>query len=255
MPLYDYDRRYRRRVWGTLTRIGFYVATIAVTALFAYRTGIEQSAERERRLEDRVAELESSLAAAEQNAIRLEAAARTAQIQYDELMTRFEAEVPQGERRQLLRLVSARLEEGLPPERLAFFIRSAAPPRDCTEAESRRFIVPTPTYDGPNTSIGFADGRITVTGRGENEVTEGGAIQGWYDPARPVTLVFTRIGGEREQVEGQLPLHHTLVLDDAEWRFTATQGERSMVDVTADRCVYPEAPPIAQGSADPAAGR
>ncbi|MEQ8967132.1 MAG: hypothetical protein RID91_15040 [Azospirillaceae bacterium] len=255
MPLYDYDRRYRRRVWGTITRIGFYVATIAVTALFAYRTGIEQSAERERRLDNRVAELESSLAAAEQNAIRLEAAARTARIQYEELMARFEAEVPRGERRELLNLVSARLEEGVAPDRLAFFVRSAAPPTDCTEAESRRFIAATPTYDGPNTAIGFADGRITVTGEGENAVSEGGSVQGWYDPAMPVTMAFTRIGGEREEVEGKLPLHHTLVLDGAEWRFTATEGDRSMINVAADRCVFPESPPMAQGSADPTVER
>lgn len=251
MSLYDHDRRYRRRVWGTITRFGFYVITIGVAAAFAYQTGVKQVENREQRLEAQVAELESSLATAEQKAIRMEAAANTATIQYDDLLARFEAEVPTGHERQLLALIEQRQAEGVAPERIAFFIESAAPPRDCTEADSKRFILPTPVYDGPNTSVGFADGKITVTGRGDNAVSESGGPLGWYDPAQPVTIAFTRIGGEREEIQGVLPLHHSMVLDDAEWRFTAVPGDRSMVNVVADRCIYPEAPPMAQGSADP----
>jgi type II secretory pathway component PulJ len=251
MSLYDPDRRYRRRTWGAITRFGFYVVTLGVASAFAYQTGVQQVENREERLEDRVAELESALATAEQNAIRMEAAANTATIQYDELLARFEREVPGRQERRILALVAERLEAGVDLERIAFFIDEAAPPAECTEADRKRFILPTAVYDGPNTSIAFADGKITVTGRGTNATSEGGGTLGWYDPAQDVRLDFTVIGGSGESVEGVLPLHHSVVLDGAEWRFTAVPGERSIVNVVADRCTFPEAPPLAQGSADP----
>ena len=74
----------------------------------------------------------------------------------------------------------------------------------------------------------------------------------WYDPAQPVTIAFTRIGGEREEIQGVLPLHHSMVLDDAEWRFKPPcPATAAWSTSSADRCIYPEAPPMAQGSADP----
>lgn len=251
MSLYDPDRRYRRRAWGAITRFGFYVVTLGVASAFAYETGVKQVESREERLEDRVGELESALATAEQNAIRMEAAANTATIQYEELLKRYEEEVPTRLETRIIDMVTRRMEQGVDLERIAFFIDNAEPPGECTEADSKRFILPTPVYDGPNTSIGFADGKITVTGRGSNATSESGGPLGWYDPAQEVTIAFTVIGGERQTVEGLLPLHHSVVLDGAEWRFTAVPGDRSMVNVTADRCTFPEAPPVAQGSADP----
>ncbi|MGP1393883.1 MAG: hypothetical protein ACTS3R_00040 [Inquilinaceae bacterium] len=236
LGLHDPERRYRRRIWGAITRIGFYIVTLVVASVFAYQSGVQQVISRENQLTEDVAALEQTKATLEQNAIRLEAAARTAQRQYDELLARFEREVPTGVARDFAELVAERLAAGVPPERLAFYIGAADEAKDCIDTVTKRFIMPTPIYDGPNTSIGFSDGRITVTGRGQNAVADGGGPLGWYDPAREVSLNFTVIGGETSTVTGLLPLHTSVVLDGWEHRFTAVEGERSFVQVTGDRC-------------------
>lgn len=237
--LYDPERRYRRRVRKATIRVGFYLVSIGIAAALGYQFGVQETRGRETHLAQQLADAEAARAALEQNVIRLGAAARTTQILYDELRQRYEREVPTGTRRELAELVAHRLEQGIDAERLAFVIRAADEPTDCSGAETRRFILPTPAYRGPNTAVGFADGRITVTGRGENARSANGGALGWFDPAQPVTVTFTLIGGEESAVSGQLPLHHSIALAGAEYRFTIVEGDRSFVNVTADRCSFP----------------
>lgn len=240
LGLYDPDRRYRRRVWGAVVRTGIYFVLLGGAAAFAYQIGVEQMRNREERIADELATLRAENATLEQNAIRLKATAQTAQVQYRDLLARFDREVPTGELRMLSGLVAARLQDGVSADRIAFYIEAANQVRDCTAPETKRFIVPTPIYQGPNTSVGFADGRITVTGMGTNAQDQNGAAQAWFDPAQPVKVIFTTIGGEQSEATGDLPLHHSVVLGDSEYRFTVTQGEeQSFVQVTADRCAFP----------------
>ena len=239
LGLYDSRRRRRRRIWRTALRIGFYMALLTVVAVQAFRFGVEHSQGQVEQLNARVAALQEANATLEQDAIQLEAAARTAQVRYRDLLERYDREVPTGLERDLVGLVAQRLADGVPPERLAFYIRSATAARDCTEPSTRRFIMPTPVYQGPNTSIAFADGRITVTGMGQSAHGPDGAPLGWFDPAEDVTVAFTLIGGEQSSTTGPLPLHHSVVLGSEEHRFTIVAGERAMVNVTADRCAFP----------------
>jgi hypothetical protein len=44
------------------------------------------------------------------------------------------------------------------------------------------------------------------------------------------------------EIEGKLPLHHSLQVGDSEYRFTATAGDRGFMNVTADRCNFPSGP-------------
>lgn len=234
--LYDPDRRYRRRVLASLTRLVIFVAGVSTAAVVAYRYGGDVYRDDIERLEQALAEAQRETADLEQTAIRAEAAARAATTQFEDLRERFEREVPTGERKEITDFVIAQMAEGLDRERLMFAIRAAATPQDCTEAETRRFIMPTPAYQGPNTAVGFADGRITVSGMGENAVADNGGILGWFDPAQPVTVTLTLIGGETHTVSGRLPLHYSIPLDGVEWRFTVTEGDQSFANVTADRC-------------------
>lgn len=236
LGLYDPDRRYRRRIWARIARTGLFLATIGATSALAYQIGVEQMRGRHQSLEQEVETLRAETVDLQQTAIRLEAATRTAEVQYQELLARFEREVPSGAVRELAQLVAQQLEKGVEADRLAFFINAADQVRDCGAPETKRFIVPTPIYQGANTSVGFADGRITVTGMGANARDEAGKLQGWYDPAQPVKITFTTIGGEQSETTGQLPLHHSVVLGEYEYRFTIVEGERSFVVVTADRC-------------------
>ncbi|MEQ9815004.1 MAG: hypothetical protein RLO50_19665 [Azospirillaceae bacterium] len=234
--LYDYDRRYRRRIWGAIIRIGFYLITIGVAAIFAYQIGVEQMETREDRFAARIIELSDENEALTNQVVQLQAETQTAVAQAAELRAAYDRDVPTGIRRELGELVQSRLDDGVSPDRLAFYIRVAREPVDCSEPVTRRFILPTPAYSGANTSVAFADGRITVTGRGENATNEAGGALGWFDPAQQVTINFTLIGGEVSSVEGLLPLHHSIVLEGQEHRFTVVEGDQSLVNVTGDTC-------------------
>lgn len=238
--LYDADRRYRRRVWSTISRVGMFVITLGLAAAFTYQIGAQQSEVRIDRLNDRVAELEEDLALSEQDKIRLEAAANTARVRYEDLLEIYEREVPTGEERRFLELVSERLDEGLAPDRLAFFIANADEPETCDAPETRRFIMPFDGYRGGNREVGFAEGRISVTGFAERAINDAGAPQGWYDPSQELSIAITTIGGDGEEVRGVLPLFHSIVFDGSEWRFAVREGDQAaLVYVTVDRCELP----------------
>ncbi len=239
LGLYDHERRYRRRMWRRVLRAVITVAVIVGLGAFAYQTGIEQMEDRVAELEGTIAELRSTIEGLQHDRVRLAAAARAVQEENRTLTERYEQDVPTGMHRDLAELVGRRLSEGIDPERLAFFISAAGPPENCSEPVNRAFFMPTPVWNGANTSAQFADGRIVVTGLGENSRGPDGQILAPFDPQEEVTITFTMIGGEEERISGRLPLHHSIVLDGEEYRFAITEGQPSMVSVTADRCPFP----------------
>jgi len=239
LGLYDYERRHRRRVWGRLFRFGFYLAFIVGTALFAYQTGIEQHRAKEEELRGRIEDLRADAADWEAYADQKEEELGEAVRRLERVTARYRQEVPTGELRRLAGLVAARLEEGIDPQRLAFYIEAAGPPHDCSPPQTKSFFMATPLWDGPNTSTSFADGRIIVSGVGENARDNSGRVLPQFDPTEEVTLRFTTIDGEETTVVGPLPLQHAVVVGDDEFRFSVTEGRTSMVDVTADRCPFP----------------
>ena len=239
LGLYESERRHRRRVWGGVIRIALFIILLIVASAFSYQYGIRQVESREDQLLQQVATLQSDKSALEQDSIRLQAAIRTVEIRYEELQRRFATEVPDGDLLRLTQLAAQRLGEGVDPERLAFFIQEAEEPRDCSRLDSRRFIMATPAYQGPNTSVAFDNGRITITGMGRNAVATNGGILGWFDTAEEVSLTFTVIGGDSTSVRGVLPLHQSVVLGNEEFSFAIVQGNRSFVRVTAERCGFP----------------
>lgn len=239
LGLYDYERRHRRRVWGRLFRFGFYLAFILGLALFAYQTGIEQHRAKEEELRSRIEDLRADAADWEAYADRKEDELEAAIRQLEQLSAQYRREVPTGELRRLTDLVAARLQEGIDPQRLAFFIEAAGPPQDCSQPQTRSFFMATPLWDGPNTSTAFAEGRIIVSGLGENARDGQGQVLPQFDPTEEVTLTFATIDGAETSVTGTLPLQHSIVVGNDEFRFSVTEGRTSMVDVTADRCPFP----------------
>ncbi len=86
----------------------------------------------------------------------------------------------------------------------------------------------------------FADNAITVIGEGEPAVNAANQPEAWFDPAKPLTVHFSRLGGQTSKATAKLPLHHSVVLGKYEYRFTVTAGNtRGFVNVTADRCTFP----------------
>jgi hypothetical protein len=224
---------------ASIFRFGFVIVALVVTSAISYRYGVRQVETDETRLLAEVDALRTAKTSLESDALRHQSEVRTVEIRYEELQRRFETEMPSGPLRELTELAAARLAEGLDPERLAFYIREASDPRDCSPMDSKRFVMPTPAYQGADGTVSFNNGRISVTGLGENAVAANGGIQGWFDPASEISITLTVIDGGTETISGVLPLYKSIILEDKEFRFAFQQGRRSFVQVTADRCTFP----------------
>ena len=67
-----------------------------------------------------------------------------------------------------------------------------------------------------------------------------GGPRATFDPAKPVVARFTHLGGRRTQVSGVLPLSHSVVIKDTEFRFAMRPDDRrGFGRVTSDRCTFP----------------
>jgi outer membrane murein-binding lipoprotein Lpp len=216
------------------------LAGLGAAGAFAYETGSQLARIEVVRLEEEVETLEAKLeqVEAEKRELRAEL-----QATHEELQTwqqRYEAEVPSGEPAKLLDLVRARLDDGLSAQRLAFVVEKASETRECDAGPvTRQFIVQTPLSTGASQAVAFADSTITVTAEGESATNAQGQREAWFDPDKPITVRFTTVGGEQDSVEETLPIHHSIVRNGTEHRFSILAGKRAFVEVTWERCAYP----------------
>lgn len=239
MSLYDSDRRYRQRFWGGLIRLVVFVGLVVTAAVVSYQYGIEDLESQVRGYQQEIHTLETRQDRLEQGNANLRVEVERAKLAIEEWQRRYTADVPSGDRRAILDLVTESLGAGIDPERLIFLIRSAENVRDCESVETKRFLIKTPIYEGANTSVSFAGEAIALTGMGESETTADGLPQAWYDPRKAVTITLTRIDGETREVSGVLPLQESMVHAGVEHRFLLRPGARGFVQVAAERCAYP----------------
>lgn len=231
------ERRARRR---RVSSFLFWVGVIVGAGYFAYATGVDLARRDVSALTAEVAELKQTVTDLQDRNVELEAGLQVQMQRRQEWRQRYEDDVPTGQRKAFLDLIQSRIDAGMDPERLNFLISTARAERECDEVpESKRFLAQSPLYQGANDSVAFADNRVTVTAIGESAQNEQGNPHAWYDPAQPVRAVFTLLGGESSQIEGKLPLHHSVVADGSEYRFTLTPGARGFINVAAERCAYP----------------
>jgi hypothetical protein len=156
------------------------------------------------------------------------------------LQERYNQDVPSADDRDILAMITKKLAEGVDHERLAFVVDAVQNERQCSEeTTTKRFIVRTPIYRGANSSVIFGNGALTVTANGVPAQSETGSEQQWYDPAQPIKVIFTHVGGQVFEVEGTLPLQKSVVIGDTEHRFNVTEGPQSFVYVSGDTCAYP----------------
>ena len=97
-------------------------------------------------------------------------------------------------------------------------------------------MISTPVSQQVGSSVSFYRGLITIAGKGSPTLNEEGNPEAWYDPSKQITTTFTLPGGEPQTVTGLLPLYHSVILKDKEYRFTIIPGRRSFVDITVRRC-------------------
>ena len=240
LGLHDTRSRRRRGLRWTILKALLVLLFVFGLGLFAYEGGSMLAQRAVVDLEEQVSELDGKIAALSQENDDLKAAAAAAEERAAEWRGRYEQEVPIGRGKELFDLVQERLKAGIESDRLAFLIGSAENRPSCdADAATKRFFVRTPLYQGANDSVSFAQDRITVTAEGDSAVNEAGDREGWFDPAKEVTLRFAELGGKTTAKTGTLPLHHSIVIGGSEYRFSAVAGDRGIVKVTGARCPYP----------------
>lgn len=226
-------RESRKRFWVTLFKVFVVLAFIGSIGFYAYIFGMNLASREINGLKEQIADLTSINAQSSEEIISLKGSLAATDQRAEQYRAQYEQVAPE-EMRAIIAQAQARIADGLPPERLSFVIAQAEMPRNCTDADTRRFIARTPNYDGPNTTVRFNEA-VTVSGKGQ--AANNGREQ-WFDASQPVTVYFEVLGGQTTEVSGPLPLQYALIFKDKEYRFTASAGQRGFIEVTADWCDY-----------------
>ncbi|MCH8097009.1 MAG: hypothetical protein IID53_08015 [Proteobacteria bacterium] len=234
------SERRRRHLVKTLAKWSAGLAIIGIAGFYAYQIGSNLAQKDVRDLEATLAKLSKTVVGLKRENARLRTQAMKVTARQRKLTERFRRELPPENTRALIAKLKERLDAGVGEDRLAFVIGAAEKLRSCEGAPvTRRFIVKTPIYEGANDSVSFAENTITVTAEGVSEKNPEGKPEAWFDPARPVTTRFAQIGGKVSEVAGLLPLHHSVVIDSTEHKFSVIKGARGFVKITGDRCRFP----------------
>lgn len=232
-------RRSRRgqqswHIWFKLFKLAVLLAVIGATGFYAYEVGQRLALEEVAAARAEIERLAAAEAGQRDEVAKLQGELTETRKRADDFQAKYEQVALSDEMKDLTAALKAKMDAGLDAKRLAFVIGAAERPRRCGGEDSKRFMVKTPRYAGNSTWVRFAD-LITVTAEG---VGGNDGAEQWFDPDKPVTLHFTALGGKDTQATGKLPLHHSLVLKNGEYRFTVTPGAKGFVEITGDRCEY-----------------
>ena len=237
---YNPQSRYRRRSQQRFYSFLFLLLTLGFAVGVGYWFGGQSFSAQIKSQERQISTLEQDTEELRTELTEALTQKEEADLRYNALQTEMESLVPsKGPLRGLLDLVKARLDEGANPERLSFVIRSARPPRNCTDPNTKRFVVATPAYKGPDGVVSLDDGMVVVTAKGDSARNSSGQPEAWFDVGQPVTVTFEKFGGEEEVKTGTLPLSTSMIIKDREYRFTLSEGAKSFLKVTYDSCDYP----------------
>lgn len=237
--MYETGGRHRRRTAERRRKIMLVILVLGTLCGFSYWWGGENVRSSEVAFKQQAIDLKEEREELLKTITSLRSEVQSTQVRYQQLEAKYLAEVPQGEFKELTDIVKKQLTSGIKPARLKFVIESARPPKNCVAPQAKRFVVKTPVYSGPHGTVAFGNGAITVTGEGQSAMGPTGGSEAWYDPGKPVKITFIEIGGKETVKEGLLPVQHSMVLGNKEYRFTVAAGERSFITVTSDNCDYP----------------
>lgn len=235
---YNPNTRYRNRAAQRMSNAVSMVLVIALSACVGFWMGKQYGIENVSSLKTQVTQLTEERLQLQQSVTELRAEAQTANTRYEQIKAEYNAVMPEGPMQDLTRLVRQQIDQGMAPERLSFVIKSARPPTDCTEPETKRFIVSTPNYAGPDSTVSVADGAVIINGKGVSSTSKDGKAEAWFDPAKSITVNFSA-NGKVETKSGNLPLRNSIVVGGREYRFTIEEGAKSFAKVVFDSCAYP----------------
>ncbi|MBL8701668.1 MAG: hypothetical protein JNK67_25025 [Alphaproteobacteria bacterium] len=234
--------RRRGRILLGIAKWAVLLAIFGAIGYYAHETGTRIAQRDTIELRRQVAELTTATQTLQRDKDQLQRDLATTSARAEELRKRYESDVPTGAISEILRLAREKLSAGVTPERIAGVLAAVENARRCDDKPtSKRFLVKAgPRAPAVNDTVSFADRTITVSATGEITLDAEGRPQAWFDPGKPLTVVFTRIGGAETVAKGVLPINHSVVVNDLEHRFVVTQGDaRGFVTVTSDSCKYP----------------
>lgn len=233
--------RRRTRIVLAIGKWALLLAVLCAIGYYAYEAGTRLAMRDTTELRQQVTDLTTRLAGVQRDKDQLQRDLAAATGQAEDLRKRYESDVPTGAISELLRVMRTKLAAGVKPERIAGVINAVENTRSCDDKPtSKRFVVRINAQRPTNDTASFADRLITVSAAGSAATDAEGRPQAWFDPAKPLTVNFTRIGGESSAASGVLPLQHSVVLGDTEHRFVVTPGDaRGFLLVTSDSCKYP----------------
>jgi len=235
---YDPNARYKNRASQRMASLASMLGVIFVSAVIGFWIGRQSGAESVIKLKEENKNYVKELEELQQNVTDLRAEAQTANTRYEQIKKEYAELIPEGPMQDLVALVRKQLDGGMDPQRLSFFVRSARPPTDCSDPEVKRFVVSTPAYRGPASLVSVADSQVVISGKGTSARNSKGQPEAWFDPAQSVTVTFQSPSG-KETKRGTLPIQHSVVAGNREYRFTIEEGARSFVKVIFDSCAYP----------------
>ncbi|MCB1650988.1 MAG: hypothetical protein KDI46_02955 [Alphaproteobacteria bacterium] len=236
---YNPHDRYRRKAADRMAGVMTVVFMVALSLGIGFWFGNQNAGQEARILKKQMNEASDLRLKMQDEITALRAEAQTANARYKQVQDTYKETIPEGPMQELVLLLKKQIDEGRSAERLAFLIRSARPPRNCSEPQSRRFVVSTPAYKGPESKLILADGALSIKATGKSATNAKGQPEAWFDPAKKVAISFTNTEGETETKTGILPLQHSVVVGNKEYRLNITDGARSFAKVSYDSCDYP----------------
>lgn len=227
-------RRPRWRLWGTL----LVLLIIGGLGVFSYQAGMDLARSEVERLEKEVTRLSAEVKSLKKRNAEARQTITDLKTEAAKWRKQVKALVPSPAAKALLNDIRALLDEGMDAQRMRAVLKSLAEPDRCEAPPvSKRFFVRTPLSKKVDDTVTFANGAITVTAAGQTATDETGNRQAWFDPAAPVTLRFTEPGGDTEEIAQALPVHHSLVRDNTEYRFSIVNDERrGYIRATMETC-------------------
>ena len=233
------EDRYRKKVNDTRNRILKNIIIISLLCGISYKIGYESVKSRETAYKTQMNIVSKDRSELEQIITSLRSDLQSSKLRYKILEEKYNNEIPTGNFKILSDLLKRQLDAGISVKRLHSTITSARPPKNCTKARKKRFVMRTPVYKGAHGEVSFANGAIRISGDGEAAINSSGKLEAWYDPGKKVKITFETTGGEKIVKNNLLPIYHSVVIGDKEYRFTISKGERSFINVTSDSCDYP----------------
>lgn len=238
MQNYDPSARYKAKARQRFMNFAVFCGVVFLSGGIGFWLGGQSAAEEVIKLKTENKSLTTQYDELQDSLTELRAEAQTANTRFEQIKKEYAELVPEGPMQDLMALLRQQLDKGMDPQRMAFFIRSARPPTGCVEPDVKRFVLSTPAYKGPDSVVSVADGAIKISGTGNSARNDKGQPEAWFDPAQPVTVYFKSANGT-DKKRSTLPIQHSVVSGNREYRFTIEEGTRSFAKVVFDSCSYP----------------